>query len=148
MRAFSFLEKDLTYQRITTEYDSARFGNAIVEYRSPRLRIRVTKDRGQYVCDFAAPRGPAEWFDQDIVFRDLGEDHAVDEVVIQRWSSLDAVAASVKEAIERIAHLFTDERYLASRARFQNGQLRRVQKLFGDSVAGQIGGKTRGEGGG
>ena len=57
-------------------------------------------------------------------------------------------AASVKKAIERIADLFTDENYSVSRARFQDGQLRRVQKLFGDRVAGRLGGKTRGEGGG
>jgi len=58
------------------------------------------------------------------------------------------VAASVKKVIERIADLFTADSYSASRARFQDGQLRRVQKLFGDGVACQIGGKTRGEGGG
>jgi hypothetical protein len=131
VRSFLFLENELGYSRVRNDYDPLHFGNAIVEYRSPLLRIRVTKDRGGFLCDFAAP-GAQEWFDQEIVFRVLGEDQAVQDLIAQRWSSLDAVAASVKQTIVRISGLFSEESYAESRARFQDSQRRRATDLFGD----------------
>ena len=71
--AFWFLSVKLGYQRFRSEYFPAHFGNAVVEYRSPDLRVQVTKDHGHFLCDFAPAREPVEWFDLDIVLRDLGE---------------------------------------------------------------------------
>jgi hypothetical protein len=140
-QAFSFLEQDLAYRRGRSEYHRAQFGNALVEYQSPRLRIRVTKDRGQFFCAFAAPKEPVEWFDQEIILRDLGEGQAADDFIAQRWSSLDAVATSVRRTIERICERFGEETYSESRGRFKEGQLRRVRKLVGDKIADQMAGK-------
>jgi hypothetical protein len=46
-----------------------------------------------------------------IFIRDLGEGEAADELIAQRWSSLDAVAMSVRRTIERICSLFGEETY-------------------------------------
>lgn len=104
-----------------------------MEYSSPKLRVRVSKDRGQFLCDFAAPTEPTEWFDQEVVFRDLGEDLTIDALISQGWSSLEAVAHAVEDHLDRVIELFGD-RYLASRNRFQVLKQIRVKKLFGGHV--------------
>ncbi|HTA20591.1 MAG TPA: hypothetical protein VK989_14965, partial [Polyangia bacterium] len=82
-----------------------------------------------------------EWFDEETVLRDVGEDQLVDDLIAQRWSSLSAAAAAVRRCIERISVRFSDENFANSRARFHEGQRRRVARLFGDKVADQLGRK-------
>jgi hypothetical protein len=136
--AFWFLSVKLGYQRIRSEYSPAHFGNAIVEYRSPGLRVQVTKDRGHFLCDFAAPREPIEWFDLDIVLRDLGEERAADDLLAQKGSSLESVAKCVEQTIDRVRGQFSEETYSDCRVRLKEGRLRRVRKYFGDKIADQI----------
>lgn len=119
VHAFAFLEANLSYRQVRSEFDARNFGNAIIEFWSPQLLVRVTKDRGQYFCDFANPR-QGEWFELENVFRDLGEDQVLGDLIAQRWSSLDAVADSVRLTIKRISSLFEDEFYPESRARLLN----------------------------
>jgi hypothetical protein len=131
---FSFLETERDFRCTGRRYDAAHFGNAIVEYESSTLRLRVIKDRSQFFCDFAAPRGAVEWFDQEVVFRDLGEDSAVDALIAQRWSSAEELAESIRARLDRIGELFSDDNYQASAARFGELRHERARKLFGDPV--------------
>ncbi len=136
--AFWFLDIKLGYQRSRYEHAPAPNGNASVDYRSPGLWVKVTKDRGQFFCDFSAPRGPTEWFDLEIVLRDLGEDRAADDLIAQKWSSLDALASCVEQTIDRIRAHFSEDAFSESRVRLKEGQLRRVRKHFGDTIADQL----------
>lgn len=129
VRAFSFLEEDLAYRQSRSEYDAASFGNAIVEFQSHDLLVRVTKDRSQFFCDFANPTRH-EWFDQEILFLDMGENQAIESLVAQRWLSVDAVANSIRLTIDRISTLLRDEAYAETRARL----LKRYQQRARRSV--------------
>jgi hypothetical protein len=135
--AFWFLDIKLGYQR-SRPYVPPANGNAIVDYRSPDLWVTVTKDRGQFVCHFAAPREPAEQFDLEIVLRDLGEDKAADELIAERWSSLDSVASCVEETIARIRARFSENAFSESRARMKEAQLRRFREHVGNKIADQL----------
>jgi hypothetical protein len=136
--AFWFLNVKLGYERSRNQYASAPNGNVVVYYESSDLRVRVTKDRGQFLCDFAASKEPTEWFDLEIVLRDLGEDKASDDLIAQGWSSLDSLASCIEQTIDRIRAQFSEDSRSESRARLKEGQLRRVRKLFGDKIADQI----------
>src|SRR5882757_7696084 len=105
----AFVERQRDVRRIRSEYNPVVFGNAVVEYSSPDLRLRVTKDRGQFLCDFAATNGPLEWFTLGIVFRDLGESASLDALIAEKWSSLDSVAATVEDHFSRILDLFSEQ---------------------------------------
>ena len=136
--AFWFLSVKLGYQRFRSEYFPAHFGNAVVEYRSPDLRVQVTKDHGHFLCDFAPAREPVEWFDLDIVLRDLGEDTAADDLLAQQGASLESVAKCVEQNIDRVHEQFNEDAHPECRAKLKAGRLRRVRKLFGDKIADQI----------
>jgi hypothetical protein len=134
---FSFLEEEHGFRRVRQMYAAAHFGNAIVEYESSNLRVRVTKDRSQFLCYFATPRAP-EWFDQEVVFRELGEDSAIDTLIAQSWSAAADVAKSIRARLDRITELFSEARYPQSAARLAERQHERVRRLFGDEVADRL----------
>jgi hypothetical protein len=142
---FRFLEYERGFHSIRQEYSAAHFGNAIVEYLSPGLRIQVTKDRGQFFCCFATVREPFEWFDQETVFCDLGEERVVAALIAQRWSSLGAVARAVRESLDRVFKQFEDGNYPESRRRFKALQQARVRRLLGDKIADQLAQKLSNE---
>lgn len=129
-----FLETAYAFRRTRTEYSAKSFGNVIAEYRSPRLWIQVTRDRGQFFCRFSKPGTPAEWFDQETVLSDLGEAHTLEVLLAEEWSSLESVASSVERTIERVCGLFAEATYAASRHRFQEFQRRRVTEWFRDAT--------------
>ena len=130
VRAFMFLETEYAFCRTRTEYSASCFGNVIAEYRSPRLWIQVTRDRSQILCDFSRPGPTAEWFDLDTVLADLGAARTLGALLADEWSSLESVAASVRDAIDRIVELFTEQNYPESCRRFQEFQQRRVDELL------------------
>ena len=136
--AFWFLSVKLGYQLFRSEYSAAHFGNAIVEYRSPGLRVQVMKDRGHFLCDFAAAREPVEWFDLDVVLRDLGEDRAADDLFAENGSSLESVAKCVEQTIDRVREQFNEDAHPECRARLQAGRLRRARRLLGEKIADQM----------
>jgi hypothetical protein len=145
--AFWFLPVKLGYQRFRSEYSAAHFGNAIVEYRSPGLRVQVTKDRGHFLCDFAVASEPVEWFDLDVVLRDLGEDKAADDLLAQKGSSLEWVAKCVEQNIDRVREQFNEDAHPELRARLKAGRVSRARNLFGDKIADQMVKNERGNGG-
>ena len=123
---FSFLETERGFRCIHRSHDPAHFGNAIVEYVSANLRIRIVKDRGQFWCEFARSRGVTEWFDEDVVLRALGDDATSDALIAQQGSSLHEVARTTRESLERVSELFSDGNYSRSVARFQDLQRQRA----------------------
>jgi hypothetical protein len=145
--AFWFLSVKLSYQRFRSEYSPDHFGNVIVEYRSPGLRVQVTKERGHFLCDFAAAREPVEWFDLDVVLRDLGEDRAADDLFVEKGSSLESVAKCVEQNIDRVREQFNEDAHPEFRARLKAGRLSRAMKLFGEKLADQIVKNETGSGG-
>jgi hypothetical protein len=127
---FSFLETERGFRCNHRRYGPAHFGNAIVEYVSATRRLRIVKDRGQYLCDFARSKGVAEWFDQDVVLRALGDDATVDALIAQQRSSLHEVARTTRESLDRAGELFSDGNYSRSVARFRELQGQRAAEVL------------------
>jgi hypothetical protein len=127
---FSFVEQMPGARRIRCEYHAAHFGNAIVEYDSPRLRVRVTKDRGAFLCDFASPEPPVEWFDLEVVFRVLGEDRTIDALIAESFTSLESIGRAVEDNLEPICERFGEAHYADSRKRFHEHLEARVRWLL------------------
>ena len=128
---FSFLEMERGFRCVHRSYDEKYFGNAIVEYVSASLRVRVVKDRGQFLCDFARPDGVPEWFDAAVVLRALGEDAATEALSAQRWSSLPDLARTICDRLDRVSELFAAAKYRQSAARFHEILRQRVATEFG-----------------
>ena len=136
--AFSFLEQEHGFLCVTRRYYPSLFGNAVVEYESPVLRVKVVRDRTQYFCAFAVRRDPIEWVDLDTLLHDLGEQRELDDLSSGELLSLEAVAASVRRHFVRLAALFDDRVYAESCARFNEYKRARVRTLFGDRFADQL----------
>ena len=137
--AFWFLDIKLGYQRSRYQHTPAPNENASVDYRSPGLWVKVTKDRGQFSCDFAAPREPTEWFDLEIVLRDLGEDKGS-----RRSHRAEMVVFGCSRQLRRTDHrsypcalqrgcILREPNETEGRC-----ELRRVRKHFGDTIADQL----------
>lgn len=131
MQAFTFLESAHGFRRTRTEYSASSFGNVIAEYRSPALCIRVTRDRSQFFCSFARPGTTEEWFDHDVILQVLGEIAMRDALVADSWLSLESVASSVEQNVERIGELFAEPAFEKSRELFHERQRIRAARLFG-----------------
>jgi len=128
---FSFLERERGFRCVHRSYDEKFFGNAIVEYASASLRVRVIKDRSQFLCDFSRPTGVREWFDHDIVLRALGEAETLDVLTEPLGSSLPDLARTVRDRLDRVSELFAAGNYRQSTARFHELLRQRVAKEFG-----------------
>lgn len=70
--AFSFLESARGF-RLADETRSDSFGDAIVDFESATLRVRVLRDRGQVFVDISPADGTPAWFDLPLLLSHLGE---------------------------------------------------------------------------
>ena len=128
--AFAFLERDHDYREESSHYDAQSFGNAAVDYRSPRLRLGVTKDRGQFFTRFAAAHA-GSFFDEQVVLQYLGAVDEADRLVQLRWQSLDLQADVVRRHLAAIEAAFSPERYDQTARELKRLQHARAEALFG-----------------
>jgi hypothetical protein len=79
--AFAFLERGRGF-RVAHSQMSPSFGDAVVDFASPTLLIRLLRDRGQVFLDVAPAGGGPDaggphWFDLPLLLEYLGaQDHA------------------------------------------------------------------------
>jgi hypothetical protein len=58
--------------RVAYGESSESFGDALVVLDDDSLRLRVVRDRGQVLADFASRSQPGRWFDSAVVMEYLG----------------------------------------------------------------------------
>lgn len=127
-RTFAFLEKVFGFERGHGRFDKASFGDALVEYKSESMALRVLRERGQYFVELSPLTDPPEWYEISIVLQalDLPGDGGV-PTLLEKATAVkrhlpaldrtfrarspgeirDAVAAgAAKRARRRFGHLF------------------------------------------
>lgn len=101
--------------RVIREHcDAQAFGNVCVELRNRDLRLRFTRDRGQYFIDVAA-LNDEEWFGECTLLTFLGALDAAGQLIKERWASAEHVAEAVAQRLPEIAAAFDSGKYVATR---------------------------------
>ena len=107
--AFAFLRDEPGYELLEADA-SGSFDNAWVSYRSARLRVRITRERGQVFADFAPPDGPPDWFDASTLLGYLGSEALVASHTQSDQRSLPDLAYMIQPFCDAIAELFAASR--------------------------------------
>ena len=92
LAAFSFLEQARRFRLVSAE-TSPSFGDALADFESPTLRVRVLRDRGQIFIDVAPAEDPATWFDLPLMLTFLGETDAAAALLAGGQGDMREVAA-------------------------------------------------------
>jgi hypothetical protein len=108
-RAFAFLQDEQGHQLLETDIADA-FDNALVSFRSDRLRIRIIRERGQVFADFAPPDGPPEWCDAPALLKYLGSMERIAEFTRTDQRSVVALAGLIQPFYGAIAELYAAPR--------------------------------------
>jgi hypothetical protein len=95
-----------------------------------RIRIRVSRDRGQFLVGFSPRDLPAEWFDEQIVLQLIRAEDTAKRLVEGRWKSLAACADAIRENIGAIEDRFNQTAWPQSRVELKTLQERRAHELF------------------
>jgi hypothetical protein len=127
--AFAFVSRG-TPTIGASSYDPRAFGNAVVELEGAALRVRVTRDREQFLVDLS-PADRHDWFDEEIVLRFVGADADADALIFGEWKSLQASAAAIHRHLQRIRLAVGAESWPEVRGILKELQNRRAQALFG-----------------
>ena len=130
LAAFSFLSRSATPRIIDSSYSATSFGNADIGLEGDTLRVRVTRDRGQYLVD-VSPLGVAEWFDQDVVLRLVGVEESLASLSHSDLRSLELAAHALRTHIAAIEERFRPKAWPESRLALKALQERRAHELFG-----------------
>lgn len=123
---YGFLWREGRY-RVVDSAATESFGNALVVLASDRLRIRVARDRGQFLWEYQAVGGGGrDWYDLDVVWRLLtGED------VATATEPPDRVATFIREHLSEIEARFSPERADETAEALERLQRVRARELFG-----------------
>ena len=81
----------------SARYDAEAFGNALVELRSPELRIRLVRDRSQLFVSVAPEPAPERWFDLAVLAAWLGR-REMAEAISAAMPPFDEMASAEPEA--------------------------------------------------
>ena len=130
LTAFSFVSRSAAPRIIDSSYSAMSFGNADIGLEGDTLRIRVTRDRGQYLVD-VSPLGVAEWFDQDAVLRLVGAEESLASLSHSDLRSLELAAGAFHTHLAAIESLFRPPAWPESRIALKALQERRAHELFG-----------------
>ena len=88
------------------EFDARHFGNFVVGFSGAALRLRVVRDRMQFLVDFAAPSSD-EWIDDETVWHLVGAEDVNEQRAKADLRSLEQVAAATAAHLSEIRALFT-----------------------------------------
>ena len=127
--AFAFISHD-TPTVSASSYAPQSFGNAMVELEGDAIRVRVTRDRGQFFVDLS-PVDRYDWFDEEIVLHFVGADDDAHRLVSEKWKALEPSAAAIHRHFQRITLAFKPESWASVRSILKDFQNRRARALFG-----------------
>jgi hypothetical protein len=123
---YSWLWGESRY-RITDSRATESFGNALVVISSDALRIRVARDRGQFLWDFQSPDGgERDWYDLDVIWRFL-----TGESIATVLEPPERVAHFVQDHLSQIEALFGSDERAQTTTALEDLQRVRAKELFG-----------------
>lgn len=123
-----FIARGLHVER--EEYDPQMFGNVCVDLTDAELRLRMTRDRGQYFISIGAFQDE-EWFDEHSVLVLLGAANEADQLAREQWKSAERVAEVVARHFPKIREAFSTARYPDTREGLHRIEAKRAKELFG-----------------
>lgn len=85
---------------VVQNHNAAMFGNVLVDYASPDMFLRVTRDRGQFF--FAVGTSSRTALAESALLRLLGAEQDLSSLVAQEWSSLTQLASIAEQHLPRI----------------------------------------------
>jgi hypothetical protein len=133
LAAFAFIAPSALPSVIERSYDPKSFGNALIVMDGERMRIRVTRDRSQFLTDLA-PRGSYEFFDISVALELVGAASDARALEAAEWRELEPSASAIARHYAALGDCLSPERWLRSRASLEALQDARVEKLFGVRV--------------
>ena len=118
-----------------TEYAARHFGNFFVEFDGPFVRLKVVRDRMQFLVDFAGPASDS-WIDDDTIWHLIRADDVSVGRERQDLRSLEQVALATAEHFSSIRDLFAPENGPETLHRANEYREARAKKHFGYSSSG------------
>ncbi len=112
------------------QYDPQSFGDVCLDLVSSNLRLRFTRDRGQYFISVGSTQD-AEWFNEYTVLVFLNATDEADQLVVEKWSSANNVADVVARYLAKIDDAFGSRKYAETREALHRIETTQVEKLFG-----------------
>jgi hypothetical protein len=130
LAAFAFIAPVTGPRIIESSYSAESFGNADIGLEGEDLRVRVTRDRGQYFVALS-PRWTDDWFDEHTVLQPVGAADSAQKLVELEWTSMLPAASAIETNLSEIVAAFRRDRWEASRAAMNQLQAQRARDLFG-----------------
>jgi hypothetical protein len=130
LTAFAFIGPATAPRVIDSSHSPDAFGNAEIGLEGEALRVRVTRDRGQYFITLS-PRWTADWFDEHTVLQLVGAADSAQRLVDLEWRSMLPAAEEVQMHLADILDRFGRDKWPESRATMKRLQEQRARELFG-----------------
>lgn len=108
--------QSLGYRRVFEEKGES-FDNAMVVVESPRLRVRLVRERGQLFVDFGSAAEPAVWFDSSVVMDALALRGGDGWHSTEAKATLADVAGFIATHEARLAEMFGPATFKESKQR-------------------------------
>ncbi len=129
LAAFAFIAPT-TAPRVIDSYSLEVRGDADIGLEGDALRVRVTRDRGQYFVTLS-PRWTADWFDEHTVLQLVGAADSAQTPVDLKWKSMLPAAEAIQTHFADILDRFGPDKWQESRASMKRLQEERSRRLFG-----------------
>jgi hypothetical protein len=130
LAAFAFIAPATGPRVIDSSYSEEAFGNADIGLEGEELRVRVTRDRGQYFVTLS-PRWTADWFDEHTVLQLVGAADSAQGLVDLEWKSMLPAAEAIQTYFADILDRFGRDKWDGSRVTMKRIHEQRARKLFG-----------------
>jgi hypothetical protein len=134
LAAFAFIAPTTAPRVIDSSYSWEAFGDADIGLEGEALRVRVTRDRGQYFVTLS-PRWTADWFDEHTVLQLVGAADSAQSLVDLKWTSMLLAAEAIQTHLADILDRFGPDKWQESRASMKRLQKQRSRELFGQRHA-------------
>ncbi len=128
--AFAFLEQARGFRLAGDEVGESS-GDALVDFESPTLRVRVLRDRGQVFLDVAPAGDPPTWFDLPLLLGFLGEQEAADTLLAGGQRDVHEVAGLLRAYYDGIERTLGASRSPDVVRRLTQLRLARADQRFG-----------------
>ena len=128
--AFSFLETARGF-RLADDTRRDSFGDAIVDFESATLRVRVLRDRGQVFVDVSPADGPPAWFDLPLLVKYLGDPDAASHLVASGQRDTQEAGDLLRAHYSEIEGLLGSSRSADVVRRLTSLRLARADRRFG-----------------
>jgi hypothetical protein len=126
---FAFIASAPPPRILESRYDVQSFGNAVVVLAGDALRVRVTRDRSEFLVGLS-PADRYDWVDEQIVLQFVGAEAERRSLIDGNFRALGQSAAAIRRHLPQILAAFQPSKWPQTRAALTELQRRRAQLLF------------------